>query len=253
MIFDTHAHYDDKQFNDDRDFVLNDLKNHNISYVLNAGCDIKTSKNSIKLADTYDFIYASVGFHPHSAKEFNESHILELENLASHKKVLAIGEIGLDYYYDNSPRDIQKQVFKTQLDIANKLNMPVVIHDRDAHKDCLDIICEKKPEKLVYHCFSGSKEYADILVSKGYMMSFGGVLTFKNAKTAIEVIESVPIEHIMLETDCPYLSPVPHRGKRNDSRYLNLVVEKIAEIKNINYNDVCNITTKNAKEFFKIL
>ena len=252
MIFDTHAHYDDAKFNDDREDVLNDLKNHDISLVLNAGCDISTSKMSIALADKYDFMYASVGFHPHSAGEFEDNHIDLLEQMASHKKVLAIGEIGLDYYYDNAPREVQREVFAKQIALANKLNLPVIVHDRDAHKDCLDIIKLNPPCKLVYHCYSGSVEYAQILVQMGYKMSFGGAITFNNAKVSRDVISKIPMESIMLETDCPYLTPVPNRGKRNDSRYLNLVAQKIAEIKGISYDEVCSQTLKNSKEFFGI-
>lgn len=252
MIFDTHAHFDDEKFNLDRDEVLNDLKNHNVDLVVNVGCDEKTSENSIKLAEKYDFIYATVGFHPHSASEFKPHHIKLLKNMASHKKVLAIGEIGLDYFYDNSPRDIQKEVFAKQLKLANELDLPVVIHDRDAHNDCLEIIKDNPPKKLVYHCYSGSVEYAKILQKMGYMMSFGGAVTFKNARVSRQVLEFLPIEHIMLETDSPYLTPVPFRGKRNDSRYLNIVAEFIADIKGMSTEDVIEITTKNAKEFFSI-
>lgn len=252
MIFDTHAHYDDEKFDIDREDVLNDLKNHDVNLVVNIGCDEKTSINSIKLAEKYDFLYATVGFHPHSAKEFEEKHIDMLKEMAKHEKVLAIGEIGLDYYYDNSPREIQKEVFAKQLQIANELSLPVVIHDRDAHKDCLDVINTHSPEKLVYHCYSGSPEYAEILLKKGYKMSFGGALTFKNARVSQEVIDFLPLEAIMLETDCPYLSPVPHRGKRNDSRYINLIAEKISEIKGISYEKVLEITYNNGKEFFGI-
>lgn len=252
MIFDTHAHYDDEKFDIDRDEILLDLKNHDIGLVVNVGCDEKTSENSIKLAEKYDFLYATVGFHPHSAKEFDEKHYNILKNMAKHKKVVAIGEIGLDYFYDNSPREIQKEVFAKQLSLANEIKMPVVIHDRDAHKDCLDIIKANKPEKLIYHCYSGSVEYAEILVKMGYKMSFGGAITFKNARVSREVIEKISIEHIMLETDSPYLTPTPHRGKRNDSRYLNLVAQTISEIKNISYQEVIDITTKNGKEFFGI-
>ncbi|MFI3227875.1 MAG: TatD family hydrolase [Clostridia bacterium] len=252
MIFDTHAHYDDEKFNGDRDEVLHDLKNHGVGLVLNAGCDVQTSIDCVKMAEDYDFCYATVGFHPHSADEFEDKHIDWIKEQAKHEKVVAIGEIGLDYFYDNSPREIQKQVFRTQLAIANELDMPVVIHDRDAHKDCLDIIMENPPKKLIYHCFSGSVEYAEILVKMGYKMSFGGAITFKNARVSQEVIKAVPIESIMLETDAPYLTPVPFRGKRNDSRYLNLVVEKIAELKGISYDEVVEITTKNGREFFGI-
>ena len=252
MIFDTHAHFDDEKFNLDRDNVLADLKNHDISFVLNAGCDIKTSQNSVKLAEKYDFIYASVGFHPHSADECDDNALEHIREMAKHEKVLAIGEVGLDYYYDNSPREIQKIVFAKHIELANELNMPVIVHDRDAHKDCIDIISANPPKKLVYHCYSGSVEYAEILVKMGYKMSFGGAITFNNGKVAREVIKAIPMENIMLETDCPYLTPVPHRGKRNDSRYLNLVAEKIAEIKGISYEKVCEITMKNAKLFFGI-
>ena len=252
MLFDTHTHYDDRKFTEDRYEILEDLKNHDVTYALNAGCDLKTSQMSIFLAEKYDFLYASVGFHPHSASEFKDSDLSILENMASHNKVKAIGEIGLDFFYDNSPRDIQKDVFKKQIDLAVRLNMPVVIHDRDAHKECLDIIKTNPPKKLVYHCYSGSLEYAKILIKMGYKMSFGGAITFNNAKVSRDVIKNIPMDCIMLETDCPYLTPVPHRGKKNDSRYINLVAEKIAEIKGISYEEVCSITMQNAKDFFEI-
>lgn len=252
MIFDTHAHYYDKRFSEDRDDVLKDLKNHDISYVLNAGCDLKTSQMSILLADEYDFMYASVGFHPHEAKHYDENSTAMLENMAKHEKVVAIGEIGLDYYYDNSDREIQREVFAKQLQLAKKLNLPVIVHDRDAHKDCLDIILQNPVQKLVYHCYSGSVEYAFELVKLGYKMSFGGTVTFNNAKVSKEVIKAIPMDNIMLETDCPYLTPVPHRGKRNDSRYLNFVAEEIAKLRGITYEEVCTKTTKTALEFFDI-
>lgn len=252
MMIDTHAHYDDKRFSDDRDDILKSLNENGISNIINVGCDLKRSQMCILLAEKHDFVYATVGFHPHSAEEYSEQADQMLREMAKHEKVLAIGEIGLDYYYDNSPRDIQKEVMRKQIKLANDVNLPVVIHDRDAHKDCLDIINENPPKKLVYHCYSGSVEYAQILVKMGYMMSFGGTTTFKNAKTVQDVIKAIPLENIMLETDCPYLTPEPHRGKRNESKYLHYIAEKIAELRKITKQEVIDQTTKNAKEFFGI-
>ncbi len=252
MFFDTHAHLDDKAFDEDRDDVIASLKDFSVTRVLNASSDMPSSERTIALCDKYDFIYGAVGVHPHDAENMKDSDFDTLRNMAKHQKIRAIGEIGLDYYYDHSPRDIQKARFTDQLHLARELKLPVIIHDRDAHEDCLNILRDFTDLKVVYHCYSGSLEYAKILISLGFYLSFTGAATFKNAKAAPAVIEWMPLDKIMIETDCPYLAPVPHRGKRNFPGYVPLVAEKIAELRGISVNEVADITFKNGNEFFNI-
>ncbi|KNY28744.1 TatD family hydrolase [Pseudobacteroides cellulosolvens] len=254
MLFDSHAHYDDEKFQDDREEVLSKAHEDGVSYILNAATDIDTSLMSIEFAEKFDFIYASVGIHPHNASTMDDSTIEKITELASNPKVVAIGEIGLDYYYDYSPKDVQKYWFKRQLDLAAELSMPAIIHDRDAHEDIINIIKESQISQVggVMHCFSGSVEMAKILLDMGFHLSFGGPVTFKNARKAIEVLQYVPMDRILIETDSPYLSPEPLRGKRNDSRNVRLVAEKIAEIKGIDFDVVASVTLNNARRLFDI-
>ena len=253
MLIDTHAHYDDKRYNNDRDEVITKVKQSGVDRIINSGSSIKTSKTSVELAKKYDFICATVGVHPHETERTPNNTLEILADLLKNKKVLAVGEIGLDFFHDFSNRDAQRLWFKKQMDFAADIKYPIVIHDRDAHGECLDMAKKyKNTVKGVFHCYAGSVEMAKELVKLGYFMSFGGVVTFTNAKTCREVIKEIPIEYIMLETDCPYLTPHPHRGERNDSSYLSLVAQKIAEIKNITPEEVIKKTGENAKRCFGI-
>ena len=250
MYFESHAHYDDERFDEDRDTLLASFPAEGIETVVNASSDIKSSKASIALSEKYPFFYAAVGVHPHEVENITEADIDELRELSKHPKVVAIGEIGLDYYYDLSPRDLQRHWFKRQLELADELKMPVIIHSRDAAQECFDIIKNSNIRNGVIHCYSGSAEMAEEYIKMGFYIGVGGSLTFKNNKKGIETVERIPIEKILIETDSPYLAPVPYRGKRNDSRLLKYVVERISQIKNIPENDICNITKNNAQNLF---
>ena len=250
MYFESHAHYDDERFDEDRDTLLASFPAEGIETVVNASSDIKSSKASIALSEKYPFFYAAVGVHPHEVENITEADIDELRELSKHPKVVAIGEIGLDYYYDLSPRDLQCHWFKRQLELADELKMPVIIHSRDAAQECFDIIKNSNVRNGVIHCYSGSAEMAEEYIKMGFYIGVGGSLTFKNNKKGVETVERIPIEKILIETDSPYLAPVPYRGKRNDSRLLKYVVERISQIKNIPENDICNITKNNAQNLF---
>jgi len=250
-IFDTHAHYEAEQFDEDRDELLKILPQNNVCHVINQGTDVATSKKSIELAEKYDYFFAAVGIHPEEVKK-HES-ISEIAALATHPKVVAIGEIGLDYYWDVSTKELQMEYFKKQLDLANQLQLPVIIHDRDAHKDILDTLKSTNlPNSGVVHCFSGSVETAKEILKKDFYLGFDGPITFKNARVALEVLEYTPLDRILIETDAPYLTPVPFRGKRNNSMYLTYVIEKIAEIKKASPEEIAEITFQNAKTLFHI-
>lgn len=250
-IFDSHAHYDDEQFDADRDEVISSLKDSGVTCVINISCNMKTSENIINLVDRYDFFYGAVGIHPHDAKDFKEADLSRLSELSKHTKVVAIGEIGLDYHYDFSPRDVQKSVFRKQMELAEKLNLPVVIHMREATEDTLSILQDFKGNGVV-HCYSGSAETAKILLSMGYHIGFTGAVTFKNAKKAIEAVSVIPTDRLLLETDCPYMAPVPHRGERCDSRLIYKTAEKLAEIKGMDTQELINIMTANTCRLFNI-
>ncbi|HEX2926481.1 MAG TPA: TatD family hydrolase [Ruminiclostridium sp.] len=255
MIFDTHAHYDDEKFDEDRDSLLKELHENSIAYILNASADLGSLDASMELSGKYDFIYAALGVHPHYAEEMNEEVIEKIRRLSQNSKVVAIGEIGLDYYYDNSPRDIQKYWFERQIELAKELDLPIIIHDRDAHEDTVNII-KKTNAKLVggiFHCFSGSREMAMDMLKHNLYIAVGGPVTFKNSKKIKEVVEAVPLDKLVVETDCPYLTPEPHRGKRNNSGYLVHTIEKIAEIKGISPAEVSEATLNNAKKVFKLI
>ena len=251
MIIDSHSHYDDERFNDDRSMVLNDLKNHNIEKIINVGYNLSSSKNALELANEYDFIYAAVGFHPSDAKDFNDSVAKQLIELTKNPKVVAWGEIGLDYHYDNIVKETQKEVFIKQMEIAKELNLPVCIHTRDAMADTLEIV-KKYQTKGVFHCYSGSLEIAKELVKIGYYISFSGTVTYKNAKNVKEVAKWIPKDRYLIETDCPYLAPEPVRGKRNDSRNLNYTAAHIAELRNVPVEQVISEATENTKRLFGI-
>ena len=253
MLFDTHAHYDAEQFDPDRDEVLSGLPGRGVSLVVNPGCDLPSSCRAVELAEQYPHVYAAIGYHPENCAPYEPSHLDQLREMAKHPKVVAIGEIGLDYYWEeNPPREFQQQVFRAQLALARELNLPVIVHDREAHADSLAIVKEFPDVRGVFHCYSGSVELAKELVKLGWMISFTGVLTYKNARKAVEVAEAIPLDRLMIETDSPYMSPVPHRGKRNDSGYVLHVCEKLAEIKGILTEDCARITMSNGKKFFGI-
>ena len=253
MLFDTHAHYDDQRFDSDRDALLRSLPEKNVGLVVNPGCDLSTSRTAVDLAQKYDFIYAAVGIHPENCADFVPEQMESLRQLAKEPKVVAIGEIGLDYYWpENPPRELQQDVLRRQLQLAEELSLPVIIHDRDAHADTLSIVREFPGVKGVFHCFAGSVEMAQELLKMGWMLSFNGAATFKNAKKAPEVIAAVPLERLMIETDAPYLTPVPHRGERNDSSYVRFVAEKIARIKGLSPEEVERVTLENGRRFFRI-
>lgn len=252
MYFESHAHYDSEQFDDDRYEVIESLKDSGVDYVINVGADMKSSLTSIELSRKYDFIYAAVGVHPHDAENVKDEDYETLSSYLKEDKVVALGEIGLDYYYDFSPRDIQRQVFKNQLNICENVTKPVIIHSREAAQECFDMIKDSKVRKGVIHAFSGSTEMAKEYIKMGFYIGVGGIVTFKNARKLVEVVENIPLEHILIETDSPYLSPVPVRGTRNNSQNLKYITEKIAQIKQISPEKVAEITRKNALALFDI-
>lgn len=253
MLFDTHAHYDAEQFSQDRAAVLAELPSKDISLAVNPGCDIPSSRQAVELAHRWPFLYAAVGCHPEECASYDPAELDILRELARDPKVVAIGEIGLDYYWEeNPPRELQQRVFRDQLALAQELDLPVIVHDREAHGDSLAMIRAFPQVRGVFHCFSGSAEMAKELVELGWMVSFTGVLTYKNARKAVEAARAVPLERIMIETDSPYMAPVPHRGERNDSGYVRHVCEKLAEIRGISYEDCARITLENGKRFYRI-
>ncbi len=252
-LFDTHAHYDSGAFNADRLEVLSSMPERGVELILNPGCDLESSRTAVELAEKFPFVYAAVGVHPSDCEGFSPDTVDALRALAAHPKVKAVGEIGLDYYWkDNPAHDFQQKVFHTQLELAEELGLPVIVHDREAHRDCLEAVKAHPKVTGVYHCYSGSLEDAKILVKLGWMLSFTGVVTYKNARKSLEVIDWLPMDRIMIETDSPYLTPEPFRGKRNDSGYVHLVAETIARVKGITPEEVAEVTLENGKRFFRI-
>ena len=254
MLIDSHVHLDDSQFDEDREAVIDGLRENNLELVINVGADMESSKRAVELSEKYDMIYAAVGVHPHDAKAVDEDTIEALRELSKAPKVVAIGEIGLDYHYDNSPRDTQKKWFRRQIKLAKELDLPIIVHDREATKDTLDIITEEHDGKLrgVIHCFSSSVEVAEQYIKLGFFISLGGPVTFKNAKMPKMVATEVPLESLLIETDSPYLAPVPFRGKRNDPTKVRYVAETIANLKEISYERLVEATNKNTKRLFNI-
>ena len=252
MLFDTHAHYYASAFDQDRDQVLASLPGEGVGLVLCPGNDLDTSRESIRLAEKYPYVYAAAGVHPEDALGLPDDWLDQVEAIAAHPKVKAIGEIGLDYYWKEVPHDLQKEVFRAQLALAEKLNLPVIVHDREAHGDSLAIVKEFPNVRGVFHCYSGSAEDAKTLIKLGWYLSFTGTITFKNARKAPEVIAAVPMDRIMVETDSPYMAPTPFRGKRCDSRYVYRMAETIGEIKGLSREKVEQITTENGKRLFGI-
>lgn len=254
MYFDTHAHYDAEQFDGDRDRVLSALPAAGVELAVDPGCDLTSSRAALALAERYPFLYAAVGYHPENCAPYREEDLDQIRDMARHPKCVAIGEIGLDYYWaENPPRALQQRVFRDQLALAAELALPVIVHDREAHGDSLEIVREFPEVRGVFHCFSGSAEMAKELVGLGWMISFTGVLTYKNARKALEAAAAVPLDRLMIETDSPYMAPVPCRGQRNDSRNLVYICEKLAELKGVSPEECARITLKNGKRFFHIV
>ena len=254
MIFDTHAHYDDSVYDKDREAVFRLIKSEGVTMVTNIGSDIESTKSSIRLSEDFDFIYAAAGVHPSEVYSLKESDMDFLSEAATHPKVVAIGEIGLDYHYEDTVREVQKKWFVRQLNIAKETKLPVVIHSRDAAQDTLDILKAEHAEEIggVIHCFSYGWDIAKIYLDMGFYLGIGGVLTFKNAKKLKEVVQKAPLERLVLETDAPYLAPEPYRGKRNASHYLKYVINEIAALRNLIPEEVILITEDNGKRMYRI-
>ena len=254
MLFDSHAHYNDERFDGDRDEVLSSMTENNVGLIMNSCSSLDEVPLIFDICEKYPFVYASVGIHPHEVENLTENDMTKLMEYAKNPKVKAIGEIGLDYYYNFSPRETQKKWLERQVEIAKEIHMPVIIHDRDAHKDCMDILrdCSVREAGGVFHCYSGSVEMAREIIAWGLYIAFGGSLTFKNSVRPVEVAKYAPLDRILIETDCPYLTPVPHRGERNSSLYIHYVAERLAEIKGVTPREIEEATFENAKKCFNI-
>lgn len=251
-LFDSHAHYNAERFQQDQTQLLSTMQEHGVGLMMNVGCDLPSSRASIALAEQYDYIYAAVGSHPDDAAAVDEDLVGQYRLLAAHPKVKAIGEIGLDYYYEDVPRAKQQQAFRMQMALAEELDLPVIIHQRDAYEDALKIVDEFPGVKGVFHCFSGSLEYAKEVIKRGWCVGFTGVITFKNARKAVEVAQWAPLDRLLLETDCPYMAPEPFRGRRCDSTMLIKMAEKIAELRGLPVEQIAQLTRENAKRLFRI-
>lgn len=253
MYFDTHAHYDSGAFNADWKELLASMPQKGVELIVNPGCDLESSRTAVALAEEFPHVYAAVGVHPSDCGEWGEGTLLELRQLASRPKVRAIGEIGLDYYWkDNPPRALQQNVFHRQLELAQSLRLPVIVHDREAHQDCLSIVREHPQVTGVYHCYSGSLEDAKVLVDQGWMLSFTGNITFKNARRAPDILRWLPLDRLMLETDAPYMAPEPYRGQRCDSTMIARSAETVAQLRGLTRDEVEAVTLENGKKFFGI-
>ena len=252
MLFDTHAHLNDTAFDADREELIAGLNDKGVGFVMNASCSLQSSKECIALAEKYPFLYASVGSHPDAANEVCEELMETYLQMSRHPKVKAIGEIGLDYYYEDFDRQIQLRAFRMQMELARQADLPVIVHERDAHGDGMEVVREFPDVTGVFHCYSGEAEMARQLVEKGWYIGFTGVLTFKNARKAVETAQAIPIERIVLETDCPYMSPEPYRGRRNDPGRLIHMAEKLAQIRDLPVEEIIRITTENAKRLYRI-
>lgn len=254
MIFDTHTHYDDEAFEEDRDALISSLSAKNVGLVVNVGASLSSCRETLRMAEKYPFVYGAIGVHPSETAELNEDNFLQLSEMAKHAKCVAVGEIGLDYYWPEPDRETQKFWFKRQLGLARELNLPVVIHSRDAANDTITVMKDMHAEKIggVIHCFSYTRETAEVFLKMGFYIGIGGVVTFKNARKIKEAVEVIPLERIVLETDCPYLAPVPFRGERNSSLNLPYVIEEIARIKQVSPNEVEEITWENAHKLYRL-
>lgn len=250
-IFDTHSHYDDEKFNPDREELLSALPNRGVSLIVTCGCDLKTTEFNKCLSDKYDYIYFAAGFHPECLEDASLDDLNKIKKYAELSKCVAIGEIGLDYHWMSSDKEVQKSFFRAQIELAKSLDMPVIVHDREAHNDTFEILKETKPKGVV-HCFSGSKEMAKEIMKLGMYIGLNGVATFKNARKSLEVVKEIPIERLVLETDCPYLAPEPHRGKRNDSSFIPFIAERISSELGISAQELLDITNENAKRLYNI-
>jgi TatD DNase family protein len=252
MLFESHAHLDDEKFDPDRDQVIERVYNNGIKGIMNIGADLHSSSMSLNLAHKYGFICASCGIHPHEAHSYDDISENRLMEMLGDERAVAAGEIGLDYYYDKSDREMQREAFRRQLNLARIKKLPVIIHDREAHRDCLDIIKEENGYENggVFHCYSGSAEMVREILSLGFHISFTGVITFSNARKTIEALKAVPLDRLLMETDCPYLAPVPNRGRRNDPSNLVYIAEKMAEVKDVDYETLCSITWENTLRLF---
>lgn len=254
MFFDTHAHVDDVQFAGDREAVIQRALEQGVARIVNIGCSRPAALNTLELVERYDFIYGTVGLHPHDAKDFDAQFMEDLRQWAGHPKIVAIGEIGLDYYYDLSPREVQREVFRQQIRLARELDLPITIHDRDAHQDVFDILTEEKgwETRGIFHCYSGSEEMAREIVKRGFYISFSGSVTFKNAAKLKKTAQNIPLDRILIETDCPYLSPVPYRGKRNEPAYVVKTAEAIAELRGLSLDEVAAATWANGSKAYRL-
>ena len=253
MLFDTHAHMDDRAFDADRAELLRSLPEQGLALVMNPGCSLESSRNASRLSQEYDYLYAAVGSHPDAADEVNEEVLEEYRKLCKlNPKIKAIGEIGLDYHYEDIPRELQLKAFRAQMALAKELGLPAIVHERDAHEDGMAVVREFPEVTGVFHCYSGSAEMARQLVDLGWYIGFTGVLTFKNARKAVEVAASIPLERIVLETDCPYMAPEPFRGKRNHPGYLYRMTEKLAEIRGMSVEEIHAITVENGRRLYRI-
>lgn len=252
MYFDTHAHYDDRAFDEDREALLQGLGEGAVKLIIDPGCDAPSSRRALELAERFPFVYAAVGLHPEELDKYSPESFEEICSMARHPRCVAIGEIGLDYYWDASHKEEQKALFRRQIELALELDKPVIVHDREAHGDCLEIVRDYPGLRGVFHCYSGSAEMAKELLKLGWYLGFDGPVTYKNARKALEVLELCPMDRMLMETDSPYLSPVPMRGKRNDSSNLKYVAEKIAQVKGISPEQAAAITLDNGCRLFGI-
>lgn len=253
MIFDTHAHLDDRAFDTDRAALLSQLPGPGLALVMNPGCSLASSRAAAALAENYNYVYAAVGSHPDAADEVTEDVLEQYRQLARQcPKVRAIGEIGLDYHYEDIPREVQQRAFRAQMALARELELPVIVHEREAHEDGMRIVGEFPQVTGVFHCYSGSLEMAKVLIRRGWYIGFGGVLTFKNARKAVEAASQIPLDRLVLETDCPYMSPEPFRGRRNDPGRLHLVAERLAQLRGLSAEEIENITLENGKRLYRI-
>ncbi|WAT80869.1 TatD family hydrolase [Bacillus safensis] len=254
MLFDTHAHLNAEQYNEDLEQVIERAKSEKVEKIVVVGFDRPTITRAMELIEEYDFIYAAIGWHPVDAIDMTDEDMAWIKDLSQHEKVVAIGEMGLDYYWDKSPKDVQKEVFRRQIALAKEVNLPIVIHNRDATEDVVTILKEEGAAEVggIMHCFTGSLETAKACMEMNFYISFGGPVTFKNAKKPKEVVKEIPSDRLLIETDCPYLTPVPFRGKRNEPSYVKYIAEQIAELREISFEELAELTTKNAKKIFRI-
>lgn len=251
-IFDSHAHYDDESFDADRGTLLAELRNRGVCNVINCGSDLNSSRASVELAAKYPYIYAAVGIHPECVKDASPDYIKQLEELVTKEKVVAVGEIGLDYHFkENAPKEVQKAIFEEQISLAQKVGLPIIVHDRDAHGDTMELLRKWKPKGVV-HCFSGSVEMAEECIRLGMYIGLGGAVTFKNARVPVEVAAAIPLDRMLMETDCPYMAPVPFRGKRNDSTLIAYTAARIAEIRGTTAEEILKVSRRNAEILFSI-